>query len=113
MSNQAALDTDRKVLVIVPPGYTMRDGIIYSDGGADCLQAPEHRGGSKLVEISRAENAKYVQAHFAHQEARALWRADLDAGNAAAKDEPAPPVRYLSEAGNIVQTRPKITRATR
>lgn len=111
MSNQAVLDSDRRVMVIVLAGYTMRDGIIYSDGGADCFQAPEHRGGAVLEDITPAENAKYDAAQEAHRQDRAAWRVEVDAGTSTVEDEPAPPVLYFSEARNVVVTKPKITEA--
>lgn len=127
MSYQAALDSDRRIIIIVQQGCTLRaDGRILNKLGADCFQAPEHRAVDKLAPISAAENAKHAAArapHFASLDARGQVRAAMQQEALAAKGDalneadeavidaalPAivpDPVRYLSHAGTVVKTKP-------
>ena len=88
--NNAVIDNDRKIKVIIPPGYTLRgDGVVLSDGGKDCLQNPAHRGGTELAPITAAEAQKFQDANIAAAEAR----------------QPKP-TRYLSRTGTVVKTKP-------
>ena len=90
--NNAVIDNDRKIKVIIPPGYTLRDdGIVLSEGGKDCLQNPDHRGGTELAPITAAEAQKFQDANIAAAEAR----------------QPKP-TRYLSKAGKVTKTKPAV-----